>query len=82
MPYVGLDDALRLVLLPLDREPERFEAPAGRWHSRLCKEARLDFSDAHLALAALHSLTNGESGLHALLGLSKNYGLQGVTRVL
>jgi hypothetical protein len=53
---VPLADALALLLLARDQQPGRFEGVAPRWHARLCSEAPLTLSDAHLALAALHAL--------------------------
>src|SRR5207253_1286927 len=56
LPRVPLAEALAICLLLLDRQPHRYEAAAVRWHSRFCRQARPSLVDAHLLLAALHSL--------------------------
>jgi hypothetical protein len=68
-----LADSLGLLLLYRDRDPERYERAAVRWHALLCFEARnkLATEDAHLALAALLALggPRPDSGGRALLAL-------------
>jgi hypothetical protein len=56
LPRVPLAEALAICLLLLDREPERYERAAVRWHSRFCREVRPSLPDAQLALSALHAL--------------------------
>jgi hypothetical protein len=56
LDYVGLSDALELVLLLLDNEPNRFSRAALRWHARYCAELRVDLSEAQAVLALLAAL--------------------------
>jgi hypothetical protein len=51
---VGLTDALELVLLLLDKAPDRFPGAALRWHGRYCREVRdVDLEEAQAVLATL-----------------------------
>lgn len=45
LDYVGLSDALELVLLLLDTEPNRYSRAALRWHARYCSEVRVDLAE-------------------------------------
>lgn len=74
LPLVPLADALALCLLLLDRQPERYEAAAVRWHSRFCREARPSMADAQLALASLHSLAGpgGPAAADCLIALCES----------
>jgi hypothetical protein len=84
LPRVPLPEALAICLLLRDKEPERFELAALRWHGRLCREARLSLSEAAIALAALGALAAGrvESGAHALLAVCDSHGLDEVASTL
>ena len=43
-----------------DRDPDRFQRAAARWHGRLCLEARgMRAADAELALEAIRGLGDG-----------------------
>jgi hypothetical protein len=55
-----LIDALRLVALYSEAEPETFSRPAARWLSRFVNEAGLDLLAAQLALSALMLLPGAE----------------------
>jgi hypothetical protein len=84
MPRVPLSEALGICLLLRDKEPTRYEKAALRWHARLCREGRLSFADAGIALAALTALgtTRREAGAHALLAILDAYGLEEACRTL
>src|SRR3954451_3044919 len=71
LPNVPLPEALAICLLLHDKQPQRFETAALRWHARLCREARLTLPEAALALAALGALGAGraDSGSQALLAV-------------
>lgn len=56
LDYVGLSDALELVLLLLDTEPNRYSRAALRWHARYCAELRVDLAEAQAVLALLAAL--------------------------
>jgi hypothetical protein len=69
---VGLADALELVLLLLEWEPDRFERAALRWHGRYCREVTdVDLVEAQAVLACLSGLrgTRPEPAAHALADL-------------
>jgi hypothetical protein len=54
--YVGLSDALELVLLLVD-DPGKFRRAALRWHARYCAEAPdVGFEEAQAVLACLAGL--------------------------
>ena len=81
---VGLEDALAICLVLLDREPETYPRAAARWASRFAIERRLTLTDAQLALSALAALP-GESaraGAEALIELADRYRLQRVDELL
>jgi hypothetical protein len=72
LPRVGLDDALRLLLVYHHAHDRRFERAALRWHARLCAETpRLRLAEAATALQALTALARGdlEHGADALAGI-------------
>ena len=81
---VGLEDALAICLVLLDREPETYPRAAARWASRFAIERRLTLTDTQLALSALAALP-GESaraGAEALIELADRYRLQRVDQLL
>jgi hypothetical protein len=58
---LALNDALDLVALIAEAQPERVERAAVRWHGRLELEAQLlTLPESGLALAALSSLRGGD----------------------
>ena len=82
---VGLADALAVLLLQVDTEPERFDRAVVRLHARLCAEARgLTLREAQLALAALAALRGrgGSAAAHALSELLVIRGLNECADVL
>ena len=70
---VSLEDALAILLVLLDREPETFPRAAARWGGRLVLERRLPLVDAQLTLAALAALPGpaASAGAEALIELSE-----------
>lgn len=69
---VQLRDALRILLVLLDGEPERFPAAAARFGARLVSERRLSIIEGQLVFAALATLASpdplpGGKALGALL---------------
>ena len=65
---VQLRDALRILLVLVGGDPERFPAAAARFGARLVKEHRLSVAEAQLAFAALATLVTPEpvAGAEAL----------------
>jgi hypothetical protein len=59
---LSLVDALRLVVLYSDAEPEKFGRAAARWLARFVTDAGLDLLGAQLALSALMLLPGSERG--------------------
>jgi hypothetical protein len=84
LPRVPLPEALAIALLLRDKEPQRFEAAALRWHARLCRDARLSLSEATIALAGLSAIAAGriEPGTQALLATLDARGLSHEAAVL
>lgn len=78
LPRVPLAEALAICLLLRDKEPQRYELAALRWHARLSREARLSLPEAAIALAALSAVGTGrvEPGARALLAILVCHGLE------
>ena len=84
LPQLPLADALALLLLARDADPERYARAAVRWHSRLCADAGLLIDEGQLVLAALNAV-GGEgapSGARALLAVLERHGLSSEAKVL
>ena len=81
---IGLDDALAICLLFLDREPELFPRAAARWVARLTLEQPVALSDANLALASLGALQHGNqrAGAESLIELCARYQLPRIETIL
>jgi hypothetical protein len=84
LDYVGLSDALELVLLLVD-EPRRFRRAALRWHARYCGDLPdVGFEEAHAVLACLAGLAGRrpKPAAAALAELVRRRGLERTTDVL
>jgi hypothetical protein len=64
---LSLEDALSLLGLIAEKDPERFEPAAVRWHGRLETERGLSLSTAGIALAALRELAEGSPAAERVL---------------
>jgi hypothetical protein len=84
LPPLPLVDALALLLLARDADPDRFVRGAVRVHARLCAEANLTLEEAQLVLAALDALRGpgSVSGASALMVVCEERGLAAESRVL
>jgi hypothetical protein len=73
---VQLRDALRILLVLLDGEPERFPAAAARFGARLVSERRLSIIEGQLVFAALATLASPDPlpGREALETLLEHHG--------
>jgi hypothetical protein len=82
LPQVGLEDALAICLVLLDRDPRAFPTAAARWHARLCLERRLTLEEAALATAALGGLSGErpQAAVAALSHLCRTHALPGAAR--
>jgi hypothetical protein len=80
----GLEDALRILLALLGREPATYPRAAARWGSRFTLERRLTLPDAQLTLAALVVLPEpgARADVEALAELASSYGLQDLDELL
>jgi hypothetical protein len=78
LPNVGLVEALELVLLLCDSEPEKFSRAAVRWTCRYCQETRAGLDEAQAVLAALGALRGPrrEAAAAALSDLIYQRGLE------
>ena len=84
LDYVGLSDALELVLLLLGTEPNRYSRAALRWHARYCSEVRVDLAEAQAVLSLLAALRGArpKPAAHALADLLHQRELQGASQAL
>jgi hypothetical protein len=72
LPVVALDDALAILLLYRDREPERFDRVALRWLARFVTERARQIADVQAAAAALERLrVDPEDALARLQALTR-----------
>ncbi len=74
----GLEDALAISLLLLDREPDSYPRVAAKWQARFVLECKVTLVDAQLTLAALMVLPHARAGVEALIELCERYGLRRV----
>ena len=81
---IGLDDALAICLLFLDREPELFPRAAARWVARLTLEQPVALSDAHLALDSMDALHHGnrQAGAESLIEFCTHHQLPRIETIL
>jgi hypothetical protein len=72
---IQLRDALRIVLVLLGSEPDRYPAAAARFGARLVTERRLTVTEAALCFAALQSLRSEDpvAGADALCALLEHH---------
>lgn len=85
MGRLSLADALSLLLLIGEFEPERWPRAAARWHARFVLEARgIDLDEVELVLAAVRALCGPHSELAAqtLRQLAYAHGLDTVVAAL
>jgi hypothetical protein len=62
MGVVGLDEALELVVLTAELDPQRFDAYARRFVARLADERSLTLGELDLAITALRALPSARAG--------------------
>lgn len=75
---VQLRDAIRILLVLANGEPDRFPAAAARFGSRLVSEHRLSIAEAQLAFAALATLGTSDpaAGAETLCLVLERHGEQ------
>lgn len=80
LQHVGLSEALELCLLLVEKEPERFQRAALRWHGRYCREYRdVDLDEGQAVLATLGALA-GQRRCNAALALAELLSRRGLER--
>ena len=85
LSVVNLADALELLLLIRDKQPDRYDRAAARWLARYCLEVPgVDLSEAVLAAGALTALAAPQQrvGALSLAALVHQRRLRDVERVL
>jgi hypothetical protein len=57
LQFVGLAEALELTLLLADKEPEKYERAASRWHTRFVQEVpNIELRESQAVLALLSAI--------------------------
>jgi hypothetical protein len=70
---LNLGDALALLLLIAEFDPDRYGRAAARWHGRFVVEPGASLEDATLALAALTSIRSSPAAVDVLAELGARY---------
>jgi|1186.fasta_scaffold946961_2 hypothetical protein len=65
--YVALDDALRVLVVMVERRDPRFEKAAARFAGRMITEGRMDLAEARYVLALVESLPRSPESIAELL---------------
>lgn len=73
LPAVNLHDALAILPLIANQEPERYDRAACRFLARLILERRLELEQVGVALAALDRLPDTPAAADVLAGLAQRY---------
>jgi hypothetical protein len=84
LDFVGLPDALELVLLLVD-DPKKFRRAALRWHARYCGDLPdVGFEEAHAVLACLAGIAGRrpKAAAGALAELVNRRGLERASEIL
>jgi len=70
LQFVALSDALELTLLLADKEPEKYDRAAGRWHVRFLQEVpNVDLRESQAVLALLVAIPSNRLAATALAEL-------------
>jgi hypothetical protein len=82
--FVGLAEALELTLLLADKEPEKFDRAAVRWHVRfVCDSKNVDLRESLAVLALLGAIPGNRLAATALAELlSRRHGLERAAEAL
>ena len=78
LQFVGLAEALELTLLLADKEPEKFDRAAVRWHVRFVYDSKnVDLRESLAVLALLAAIPRNRSAAQALAELlSRRRGME------
>ena len=76
--FVGLADALELTLLLADKEPEKYDRAAARWHVRFVYDSKnVSLGESLAVLALLAAIPGNRSAAQALAELlSRRRGME------
>jgi hypothetical protein len=82
--FVGLAEALELTLLLADKEPEKYDRAAVRWHVRFVYDSKnVDLRESLAVLALLAAIPANRLAAEALAELlSRRYGIERAADVL
>jgi hypothetical protein len=67
LPRLGLDDALRVLVVMAEKQDPRFDRAAARFAARVTLERRLGPAEAHRVLALAQSVRSSPEGAASLL---------------
>ena len=67
LPQIGLEDALRILVVLAERRDERFERAAARFAARVTTERRLTLAEARYVLALAEALPRSPDSIALLL---------------
>jgi hypothetical protein len=67
LAHVGLEDALRILVVLAEKRDARFERAAARFAARVTTERRLDLAEARYVLALAESLPRSTDSIALLL---------------
>jgi hypothetical protein len=67
LSHVGLEDALRIVVVLAEKRDARFERAAARFAARVTTERRLDLAESRYVLALAESLPRSPDSIALLL---------------
>jgi hypothetical protein len=67
LQHVGLEDALRILVVLAERRDERFERAAARFAARVTTERRLGLAEARYVLALAEALPRSPDSIALLL---------------
>ena len=67
LQHVGLEDALRILVVMAEKHDDRFERAAARFAARVTTERRLSLSEARYVLALAEALTRSPDAVALLL---------------
>jgi len=84
LQFVGLAEALELTLLPADKEPEKYDRAADRWHVRFLEEVpNVDLRESQAMLALLAAIPANRLAATALAELlSRRRSCERITEAL
>jgi len=68
LPQIGLEDALRVLVVLAEKRDARFERAAAKFAARVTTERRLDLAESRYVLALAEALPRAPDAIAPLLG--------------